>query len=159
MNATTTVTADDNNAYRFPVSVKGVVIDHDDRVLLLRNCRDEWELPGGKLELGEDPAICVGREIEEEAGWPVRVQRILDSWVYHICDGVDVLIVTYGCQLETDDPPVVSHEHKEAGLFSAAEVPGLNMPDGYKQSVTEWFNRRRSVTEPSTGRSPTVTRL
>jgi 8-oxo-dGTP pyrophosphatase MutT (NUDIX family) len=67
--------------------------------------RDEWELPGGKLELGEDPAICVGREIEEEAGWPVTVQHILDSWVYHICDGVDVLVVTYGCQLETDNPP------------------------------------------------------
>jgi len=36
----------------FPVSVKGVVV-RDGRVLLLRNERDEWELPGGKLDLGE----------------------------------------------------------------------------------------------------------
>jgi hypothetical protein len=57
----------------FPVSVKGVVI-RDGRVLLLRNERDEWELPGGKLELGEDPASCVAREITEEAGWPVATQ-------------------------------------------------------------------------------------
>jgi hypothetical protein len=44
----------------YPASVKGVVI-RDERVLLLRNEREEWELPGGKLELGEDPAKCVGQ--------------------------------------------------------------------------------------------------
>ena len=38
------------------------------KVLLLRNERDEWELPGGKLEVGEDPADCVVREITEESG-------------------------------------------------------------------------------------------
>ena len=32
----------------FPVSVKGVVV-RANRVLLLRNERDEWELPGGRL--------------------------------------------------------------------------------------------------------------
>jgi 8-oxo-dGTP pyrophosphatase MutT (NUDIX family) len=142
LTATPAVKADDNNAYRFPVSVKGVVIDQHDRVLLLRNCRNEWELPGGKLELGEDPAACVAREIEEEANWPVKVRDILDSWVYHICEGVDVLIVTYGCDLQTGRPPVLSHEHKEIGLFAADEVPGLNMPDGYKRSVADWFSRR-----------------
>lgn len=136
------VTADDNSAYRFPVSVKGVVIDRDGRVLLLKNCRNEWELPGGKLELGEDPAVCVAREIEEEASWPVKVRAILDSWVYHICDGVDVLIVTYGCDLQTDRPPVLSHEHKQVGLFAADEVPGLNMPDGYKRSIADWYSRQ-----------------
>jgi ADP-ribose pyrophosphatase YjhB (NUDIX family) len=51
----------------YPVSVKGVVA-HDGRVLLLKNDRSEWELPGGRLELGETPEECVAREIEEETG-------------------------------------------------------------------------------------------
>ena len=41
-------------AYAFPVSVKGVAVQSG-RVLLLENERNEWELPGGKLELREEP--------------------------------------------------------------------------------------------------------
>jgi 8-oxo-dGTP pyrophosphatase MutT (NUDIX family) len=64
--------ADDNEAYRFPVSVKGVVF-LDSRVALLQNRRDEWELPGGKLELGETPESCIAREILEELNLRVKV--------------------------------------------------------------------------------------
>jgi 8-oxo-dGTP pyrophosphatase MutT (NUDIX family) len=51
----------------FPVSVKGVVFVGD-RVALLKNERQEWELPGGRQEAGEAPAACVVREIREELG-------------------------------------------------------------------------------------------
>jgi 8-oxo-dGTP pyrophosphatase MutT (NUDIX family) len=125
---------------RFPVSVKGVAVQAG-KVLLLENERAEWELPGGKLELGEDPADCVVREISEESGWKVTAGPLLDCWQYRISQGRDVVIVTYGCQVVSTEPPVVSHEHKRAGLFSAGEVPGLVMPDGYKQSIAAWFAR------------------
>jgi len=49
--------------YRFPVPVKGIV-SYNNSIVLLRNERDEWELPEGKLELGETPGACVVREIE-----------------------------------------------------------------------------------------------
>lgn len=124
----------------FPVSVKGVAV-RQGRVLLLRNERAEWELPGGKLELGEDPPASVVREIAEETGWDVIAGPILDCWQYHIGDGQDVVIVTYGCHVASDEPPVVSSEHSEAALFTLAEVPQLTMPDGYKRSVVAWFRR------------------
>jgi 8-oxo-dGTP pyrophosphatase MutT (NUDIX family) len=122
----------------FPVSVKGVTVQAG-KVLLLENERAEWELPGGKLELGEDPADCVVREIGEEAGWKVTAGPLLDCWQYHISEGRDVVVVTYGCHLISTEPPVVSHEHKRAGLFGSGEVPGLVMPEGYKRSVAAWF--------------------
>jgi 8-oxo-dGTP pyrophosphatase MutT (NUDIX family) len=124
----------------FPVSVKGVVV-RDGKVLLLENERGEWELPGGKLELGEDPPDGVAREISEETGWQVTAGPLLDCWQYHIGQDRDVVIVTYGCHLLSAGPPVVSSEHKRAGLFGPAEVPPLAMPEGYKRSITAWFAR------------------
>jgi 8-oxo-dGTP pyrophosphatase MutT (NUDIX family) len=80
---------------QFPVSVKGVILQHG-KVLLLRNERDEWELPGGKLELGEDPPERLRQEIAEECGWDATVGPILDAWQYHIRDGVDVRCAAWG---------------------------------------------------------------
>lgn len=128
---------DDNEAYRFPVSVKGVVFV-DSKVALLKNSRDEWELPGGKLELGESPEICVVREISEELAISTRVGPLLDTWVYHISEGVDVLIVTFGCYAEASAAIHHSSEHESAGLFAPDDVDRLNMPEGYKRSIRAW---------------------
>ncbi|SHF08859.1 NUDIX hydrolase [Streptoalloteichus hindustanus] len=127
----------------FPVSIKGVVV-RDGKVLLLKNERDEWELPGGRIEPGETPEECVAREITEEAQWAVRTGPILDSWMYHIATvGKDVFIVTYGCYPNTVAEPVLSHEHREVGLFAEHEVPALTMPAGYKRSIATWFAHLR----------------
>jgi len=124
----------------FPVSVKGVLV-RDGLVLLLKNEREEWELPGGKLELGEEPPACVARELSEETGLAVTTGPILDAWQYHIREGRDVLIVTYGCHPEGNQSPTLSNEHKEIGFFTQAEVGDLNMPAGYKHSIQSWFAR------------------
>jgi 8-oxo-dGTP pyrophosphatase MutT (NUDIX family) len=132
----------------FPVSVKGVAVQAG-RVVLLRNERDEWELPGGKLELGEDPSACVAREISEETGWQVSPGPLLDCWQYHIDEDRDVLIVTYGCHVASTAPPVVSSEHKQAALFAPDQITSLNMPTGYKRSIMAWF--ARLTTDGETG--------
>ncbi|ONI81631.1 NUDIX hydrolase [Actinosynnema sp. ALI-1.44] len=109
----------------FPVSIKGVVV-RDGKVLLLKNDRNEWELPGGRIELDETPEECVAREITEETQWKVTTGPILDTWMYYI-DVAEkhVFIVTYGCYANGDTEPVLSHEHKEIGLFAEHEVATL----------------------------------
>jgi 8-oxo-dGTP pyrophosphatase MutT (NUDIX family) len=122
---------------RFPVSVKGVVAV-DGRFCLLRNERDEWELPGGRLEPGEEPQAACVREIAEEIGLAARVAGILDSWLYRIDGAGEVLIVTYACAPLSGVVPRPSHEHKALGLFAPGEVAGLTMPEGYKKSIAAW---------------------
>ena len=54
----------------------------DDEVLLIRQYRHAaggtiYEVPAGKLDAGEDPAVCAARELEEEAGQRAgRVERL-----------------------------------------------------------------------------------
>jgi ADP-ribose pyrophosphatase YjhB (NUDIX family) len=47
----------------YPISVKGVLLIGG-KVLLVRNDRAEWELPGGRLEPGETPEQTLAREFE-----------------------------------------------------------------------------------------------
>jgi 8-oxo-dGTP pyrophosphatase MutT (NUDIX family) len=138
----------------YPVSVKGVVL-RAGRVLLLKNDHEEWELPGGRLEAGETPEQCVVREIAEGTGWQVSTGPLLDAWRYDIVQVKrSVFIVTYGCHLlaaASAPDPVLSAEHQQAGEFPEAEVHGLAMPQGYKDSIATWFAVQHQADNRDTG--------
>jgi mutator protein MutT len=121
---------------KYPISVKGVVRVNG-KIVLLKNEREEWELPGGKIEPGENPEQCTVREIKEELNIDVEIDSLVDTWMYNILGKVDVFIVTYLCKpVKMDAQKIkISNEHKELGLFTPAEINNLNMPEGYKTSI------------------------
>ena len=80
----------------------------------------------------------------------VTAGPVLDCWQYHIREGRDVVIVTYGCDVARTAPPTVSREHKRAGLFTLAEFPRLAMPAGYKRSIADWFARLGAASATAT---------
>jgi ADP-ribose pyrophosphatase YjhB (NUDIX family) len=73
------------NAREYPknplVGVGGVIVKGQ-QVLLVRRAREplrgQWSLPGGLVETGETLAAAVRREIAEETGLRVRVERIVE---------------------------------------------------------------------------------
>lgn len=120
----------------FPVSIKGVIL-HRGQVILLRNERAEWELPGGRLEPGEQPEDCLHREIFEELYLDVVVGPLLDCWTYRIAQvDREVVIVSYACRLKHDLGSLsFSQEHLDVGLFAVDDLAELALPEGYRRAI------------------------
>ena len=122
----------------YRVSLKALVFDDQQRLLVLGDKDGQWELPGGKLELSEAPELCLVREIAEELRLNIEPANILSSWLYTIVPGVHVLIITYGCLESSHDEAFLSNEHKELRWFPLTEIDALRMPEGYKTSIRSW---------------------
>ena len=65
------------------VRVTGVLIENRNMLLLAQKVTSErsWSLPGGSLEYGETIEACCVREMREETGLIIEVERLL-----YICD-------------------------------------------------------------------------
>lgn len=121
----------------FPVSAKGVLLG-EDGVVLLQNERGEWELPGGKLEIGESPEECLAREIREELDLEAEIGPLLDAFVYDVLPGVRVLVLAYGCFVGNVRAVSHSAEHSDVGIFGLDELGMIELPEGYARSVRSW---------------------
>ncbi len=129
------------NSYVIPISVKGIIFE-DNCVWLRKNERDEWELPGGKLDKGEQPEQAVLRELREELGFETDVTQLIQAYIFTIQGSLDestgVLVLSYLCKLVRKTG---TFEVKgEAGAatfqkFPVKEILTLPMPDFYKEAI------------------------
>lgn len=120
-----------------PVSVKGVLLV-DGRVVLVKNSRDEWELPGGRAEPGEDHVRALRREFLEELAVEVSVADPVDSYLFEVVPGEYVQIVAYGCTLDGRFSPLLSDEHVEYCVWPVDRLSEINLPEGYRRSAEKW---------------------
>jgi RimJ/RimL family protein N-acetyltransferase/8-oxo-dGTP pyrophosphatase MutT (NUDIX family) len=60
-----------------------LVRDHSDRVLLCQlTYKQDWDLPGGVVEVGESPQVAVSREVREELGLDILAgSLLLTDWL------------------------------------------------------------------------------
>ena len=121
--------------YRLPVSVKGVLLDAADRVCLLKKDRNEWELPGGRLEPRESPEQALVREAGEELGIQVLVGSLLDAQVAEVIPGREVFLVTYRCFWDGEGQIRKSSEHEDVGWFSAEVLCSLKISACYTRAI------------------------
>ncbi|HSX00553.1 MAG TPA: NUDIX hydrolase [Patescibacteria group bacterium] len=123
----------------YRVSVKGIVIDDKDRILLAGESDGTWDMLGGGLDHGEDPIACLRREIQEETG--LIVTKIWPEPKYFItahkpASGIYIANVVYQVELENlNFTP--SDECQDLRFFSAEEIRNLQLPPNMQKLMQE----------------------
>ena len=111
----------------FQVFVAAVMFDEDKKILLVKSTYKRfhlWGLPGGSLEYGEHPEKAVIREVLEETGLKICIERFLlvNSWrpdrvgLYYLCRIVDGTFLP-------------SEEVSEFAYFSVEDLPDIHPID------------------------------
>jgi ADP-ribose pyrophosphatase YjhB (NUDIX family) len=128
------------------LGVRGVVLDREDRVFLVKHSYvSGWHLPGGGVEVGETFGDALRRELMEEGriemlGEPVLHGVFLNSHVSRR-DHVAVYLIRHFSQ---DRPPEPNHEIVACGFFAPAALPA-ETTKGTRLRISEVLENRRPI--------------
>lgn len=86
-----------------------------------------WEFPGGKIDDGEAPGEALVRELEEELGIEIVVQRPL-TFAVHEEPSLRILLLFYGARIVRGEPH--GHEGQAVEWVEATELPSFPTPPG-----------------------------
>lgn len=105
-------------------------IVRDGKLLLIKRRPNDphkpnaWDIPGGRLELGEDPFEGLKRETKEET--QLQIEIIMPISLQHFIrdDGQTITLTIYLCKVLNDNI-TLSEEHTEYRWVELAEAPKL----------------------------------
>jgi 8-oxo-dGTP pyrophosphatase MutT (NUDIX family) len=109
--------------------------DPGGRLLLVRRCDDgTWEMPGGRVEVGEHAITAAVRETAEEAGVDVRVTGLVGLYTdpRHVVRSVlgevrQQFVVVFRADAVSGEPRPDHEETGEAAWFTPGDVARLRL--------------------------------
>jgi len=115
-------------SYSNPKVATGVVVDHGGGLLLVRRNHEpmygRWSFPSGYVDGGEQVEAAAAREVLEETGIEVRIDRLLG--VYSTAGHPVVFIAYAGTSL--GGVPTASAESIAVEVFALDALPELAFP-------------------------------
>lgn len=94
----------------FQIGIKAIIRNDENQILLLKN-KDYWDIPGGRMDQGEDIEAALLRELNEEIG----VNHIAQKQLWDVVKSVkqlpygnmmtSLILIVYRVQLPADQIP------------------------------------------------------
>ena len=114
---------------KLQIGVKAIILDKSKVLMIKRSemygqrLKDLWDIPGGRIEIGEEPEDGLHREVGEELG-KVRFNILRPIHVDSVVNDKErqIVRVTYECSYEGGSV-ILSDEHTEFSWFSKNNLP------------------------------------
>jgi len=124
-----------------PEVAVGAVAVLDDCLLVVRRGHGpgagEWSVPGGRVEAGETLHEAIVREVWEETGIEVVVDRFL-GWVERLGDDHHFVILDFVVGLlDPDAVPVAGDDAAEVAWVPLHELSEIRLVAGLHEFLTE----------------------
>jgi 8-oxo-dGTP diphosphatase len=122
--------------------VGAVVFDESGRLLLIKRAnppaQGKWSLPGGRQEPDESPEDGVVREVREETGLEVHVEREVGTVQRRAPSGDTYVIRDFVCTAPKTDVVVAGDDAADARFFEIAALGGVDTSEGLLEALREW---------------------
>ena len=112
----------------FHVFASAVIFNQEKQILLEKLTYQEihpWGLPGGNLNVGEEPEDAVVREVKEELGFDIKTKKLLMT---KNANAKNILGLFYWCEITGGcfNPTL---EVSEIKYFALDDLPGVRPSD------------------------------
>ncbi|MFM2381309.1 MAG: hypothetical protein RLZZ76_76 [Candidatus Parcubacteria bacterium] len=127
------------------IAQKAILVKGD-KVLLVRDPREAeeiWEIPGGRMNKGEEPRTGLGRELMEELGVSCDIHEVIHlEQFFQKNEGSEAFVIVYRATLLDENAPFTFEdrevcEHKWVGK---GEWETLKLFPEYKRALETYFN-------------------
>lgn len=120
----------------FRNAAKAFVVNGDKVLLLKRRPNDvhkpgEWDIPGGRLDPGENPFDGLHRETLEETGCEIEIMMPIDIHFFTRQDGQQIQLTIFICKFVSGDI-TLSEEHTEYKWIDTAS---------HEDEFPEWLHQ------------------
>lgn len=119
------------NTKPYRLVVRGILIENNKVLLCQRSHRAGsfpglWELPGGKVDSGEDFDKALVREFREETGLSISLEKVLGAG--ELERGQDKLAYLFLLVSRTGGEVQISHEHDAYAWYDSNELQTVPIP-------------------------------
>jgi 8-oxo-dGTP pyrophosphatase MutT (NUDIX family) len=123
-------------------SVAALIRDDEGRILLVQHVEGRWQLPGGAVDPGEQPAAAMQRECLEEAGIsvePIRIAGVYGGPEYRITyangDEAGWVVTVFEAHIAAGQPSSSDDETQAVGWFRPDELEALAFAPSTRETL------------------------
>ncbi len=133
------------------IDVRGAVIQ-DGKILLIQEQSDgRWAMPGGWADIGDFPAKTVEREVWEESGFQVHVDKVIaviDANHVEPLEFYHAYKLIFQCSI-LGGQPHTSYETLAVDFFDLNELPPLSTSRTTRAMLAEVYEHYKDPTRPT----------